>query len=94
LVIEVIREFLPGAERSSSVHGDTRLVGGNTVLDSTALVSVIIEVEQQMDDRYGAPITIADDRALSQERSPFRTVNSLVDYVLKLYEEAVGGARV
>ena len=94
LIIDAIREFLPPAARLSAVDGDTRLVGGNTVLDSTALVSLITEVEQQIDDRCGVSITIADDRALSQERSPFRTVNSLADYVITLCEEAAGATRV
>ena len=92
LVTETMAQFLP-KHRSLVVDENTRLVGGSSVLDSTALVSLITEVEQQIDDRYGVSITIADDRALSQERSPFRTVRSLANYVVMLYDEAAGTGR-
>jgi len=93
LITDALKQFMQPGQDSAAVDENTRLVGGNTVLDSAALVSLIIEIEQQLDDRYGVSITIADDRALSQERSPFRTVSSLADYVMKLYEETTGAAR-
>jgi len=93
LITDALRQFLPPGQESAALDENTRLVGGNTVLDSAALVSLIIEIEQQVDDRFGVPITIADDRALSQERSPFRTVSSLADYVIKVYDEIAGAAR-
>jgi acyl carrier protein len=67
------------------VNETTRLFGG--ALDSVGLVSLIVELEQQIADRGEASITIADDRAMSQKRSPFRTIGSLADYVQGLMME-------
>ena len=35
-----------------------------------------------MADDYAQPIDLTDERALSQEKSPFRTVGTLVDHVM------------
>lgn len=65
----------------------TRLIGKKAVLDSLSLVNLIISVEQEINDKYGLSITIADDRAMSMEKSPFRSVGSLSDYIWFLIEE-------
>ena len=62
----------------------TRLFGRNGLLDSLTLVSVVLDVEQEVNERYGLSLSMADERSVSQERSQFRTVASLADYVLKL----------
>lgn len=94
LITNAFRQFLGPGNEAVAVDENTRLVGGKTLLDSAALVSLIVEVEQQVEDRYDVTITIADDRAISQETSPFRTVKSLAEYVVKLYEENTGAPRV
>jgi acyl carrier protein len=68
----------------------TSLFGADGLLDSIGLVSVVLDIEQQVNDRLGISISIADDRAMSQKRSPFRTVGRLADYVLTLIEEQHG----
>ncbi len=65
----------------------TRLIGKKAVLDSLGLVNLIISVEQEINDSCGILITIADDRALSMERSPFKSVATLADYICLLIEE-------
>ena len=62
---------------AQKVTEDTHLIGGNSPLDSISLVSLIVEIEQQVNDRFGVMITLADDRAMSETRSPFRTVGTL-----------------
>src|SRR4030095_17241338 len=69
---------------------ETRLFGSKGLLDSIGLVTVVCEVEQQGSDQLGLSISIGDDRALSLERSPFRTVGMLADYVLMLLDEQNG----
>jgi len=66
---------------------ETRLIGKRGVLDSLGLVSLIVDVEQKIDDDYGLSLTIADDRAMSQEKSPFRTVGTLAEYISRLIQE-------
>lgn len=87
LIAESYKEFLPDGFVIDEVTADTRLFGGNSPLDSTALVSLIVEVEQQVNDKTGGNVVIADDRAMSQSRSPFRTVGSLADYIQVLLTE-------
>ena len=49
-------------------------------LDSMALVSLVIAVEQAIEEKYGVAVALADEKALSQRSSPYRTVNSLAAY--------------
>lgn len=66
-------------------HGeDALLYGKDAPLDSLALVSLIVLLEEKAHDTFGKAVTIADDRAMSQFRSPFRSVGSLTDYVSAL----------
>jgi len=58
------------------------LFGRDGVLDSLGLVSFIVAVEQALDESLGVAITLADERAVSQRASPFRTIGTLVDYVM------------
>jgi acyl carrier protein len=59
---------------------ETRLLGSQSVLDSMHLVSLIIAIEQEVEDTFGVAVTLADERALSMKESPFRSIQSLADY--------------
>lgn len=85
LICTVYKDLVPPEDLPAAVNETTRLFGG--ALDSVGLVSLIVELEQQIADRGEASITIADDRAMSQKRSPFRTIGSLADYVQGLMME-------
>lgn len=67
---------------------ETRLFGKKGVLDSIGLVSLLVAVEQAVEDAFEVSITIVSEKAMSQERSPFRTIGSLVDWVEQLVCEA------
>jgi acyl carrier protein len=82
LICAIYNELAPPVEGSASVNESTRLFGGS--LDSVGVVSLIVELEEQIAERCGVSITIADDRAMSQQRSPFRTIGSLADYIQDL----------
>jgi acyl carrier protein len=66
---------------------ETTLYGPNGGLDSLGLVSLILDVEQAVDDRTGVQLVLADEHAMSQRRNPFRDVRSMADYVLARLEE-------
>ena len=66
---------------------DSPLYGKNGRLESIDVVTLIMEVEDQIRDEFGTPITIADDRAMSQENSPFLSIRTLTDYVAELLTE-------
>ena len=60
---------------------DTVLLGEGGSLNSLGLVSYIMIVEDLLEDRFDCRHTLADERALSQTHSPFRTVGRLADYI-------------
>ena len=65
---------------------DSQLFGAGGLLDSMGLVSMIVAVEQDIEDEFDVSITIADAKAMSQKHSPFATIGSLADYVQGLIE--------
>jgi acyl carrier protein len=67
---------------------DTALFGRTGLFDSLGLVNLILAVEEALQDDHGVTVVLADDRAMSQARSPFRTVGSLAEYAARLVEEA------
>jgi acyl carrier protein len=69
------------------VSGDTVLVGKDAVLDSLGVVSLIVEVEQRVEEAHGVSVTLANDRAMSQRNSPFRTIGVLTDHLLSMVAE-------
>ena len=62
----------------------TRLFGEDAELDSLALVSVIVDVEEAVSQASGRTIALTDDRAMSREVSPFTDVQALTAYVVEL----------
>jgi acyl carrier protein len=66
---------------------DAPLYGKEGKLESIDLVGFIIEVEEKINEEFGASITIADERAMSEQNSPFRTLGTLSEYVSGLLEE-------
>ena len=70
---------------------ETILFGKSAKLDSLGLVTLIVAIEERLADELGAIVSIADERALTQPRSPFRTIGSLAAYVSDLLEERIDG---
>jgi acyl carrier protein len=66
---------------------ESPLYAKNGKLESIDVVTLIMEVEDQIRDEFGTTITIADDRAMSQQNSPFLTIQTLTDYVTELLKE-------
>jgi acyl carrier protein len=60
---------------------ETRLLGSQSVLDSMHLVSLIVAIEREVEDMFGVTLTLVDERALSMKESPFRSIQSLADYI-------------
>lgn len=65
---------------------DTGVVGGDGNLDSVGIVSLIVAVEGAVEDEFGATIALADENAASPEKTPFKTIATLVDHVTRLLE--------
>jgi acyl carrier protein len=90
IVVESLKEvFLQsGLESTATIVEETVLVGADAVLDSLGVVQLIVEVEQRVEQRHSISVTLANDKAMSQRNSPFRTVGVLADHVLATAQEA------
>lgn len=60
------------------------LYGKEGVLDSLGLVSLLVAIEQSVEDLFGTQVTLASEKAFSQTQSPFQSVGSLGEYILQL----------
>ncbi len=76
-----------GPSEQLMIDLETRLFGVDAALDSLSLVSVIVDVETAVSERVGRDICLTDDRAMSQETSPFSDVNTLSSYIELLLSE-------
>ena len=65
----------------------TALFGKSSSLDSLGLINLVVAVEQNIEDEFDVTITLADERAMSQEKSPFMNIGSLVEYIGILLNE-------
>ncbi len=68
------------ADSQIDVSPQAPIFGPGSPLDSLGLVSLLIDIEEAMQDR-GVDITLGDARAMSQTKSPFRSVPALVQYI-------------
>jgi acyl carrier protein len=93
---DVIREAVLGAMRSANlgrsasvqlvVSADAPFFGPTSPLDSLGLVALLLDIEEALQER-GCEVVLSDERAVSQKRSPFRTVESLVAYIGAIVRE-------
>ncbi len=64
------------------------IFGPGSPLDSLGLVALLIDIEDGL-RATGVVVTLSDERAMSQKRSPFRNVPRLVAYITALLQESV-----
>ncbi len=84
--IEELNQDLPSGA-ALELAPDTVLFGRGSRLDSLGLVNLIVAVEGALADELDVEITLADEKAMSQASSPFRTVDTLVDFIVMRLEE-------
>lgn len=61
---------------------------GEGGLDSLGLVRFIVMVEENIEDKTGQQITLASEKAMSRKKSPFRTLQTLAEYIDECLTEA------
>jgi acyl carrier protein len=63
---------------------ETKLFGSQGTIDSLGLVNLIVSVEEGVNTEFETSITLADEKAMSQKNSPFKSIQSLADYIYEL----------
>ncbi len=79
------------AEAAAAIDEHTRLLGREARVDSLGLVAILASFEAEINDGLDLDLALADERAMSMTRSPFRTVGALLDYAeTRVNEEREG----
>ncbi len=81
LVINAVKDILD--DETVAVNNDTVLLGNDAVVDSMGLVNLIVDIEGLLADN-DIEVTLTSEKAMSQRNSPFRSVESLTDYIKEL----------
>lgn len=76
--LNMTRESAP-IEKSET----TALYGQQSPLDSVDLVTLLIAIEELLEDDLNIEFTIANDKAMSLKNSPFKSVSSLTQYLVE-----------
>lgn len=84
--MEDVNSQLP-PEQQLETSKETVLFGRSGKLDSLALVTLIVAIEEKLEEELEVKVTLADERAVSQRKSPFKTVETLTDYITSLLKE-------
>jgi acyl carrier protein len=91
-VLEVVLQAMHATNQARdaasqlAVSADAPIFGPDSSLDSLGLVGLLLDVEEGL-QAIGCDVVLSDERAVSQKRSPFRNVQSLVTYVSTLARE-------
>jgi acyl carrier protein len=89
VVLSTFRQVIRDAEKTMDRDADetTALLGSDSPFDSVDLVTFIVALEQTLEDEHNVSVILADDRAMSQTESPFRSIASVSDYIYMLINE-------
>jgi acyl carrier protein len=92
IIYDAIDDLNPTLRSQLDKTPETVLFGHQSGVDSVGLVRLVIAVEQGIEDQFGIVLTLADDAAVSQRNSPFRSVGRLAAFVkTKLDEVGANG---
>jgi acyl carrier protein len=62
------------------VSAEAPIFGPDSALDSLGLVALLLDIEDGL-RAIGCDVVLSDERAMSQKRSPFRSVPALTAYI-------------
>ena len=81
IVTDAVKEYID--DDSTTVNKETILLGNNAVVDSIGLVNLIVDIEGALAEK-DLEITLTSEDAMSRRKSPFRSVETLSDYIVEL----------
>ena len=89
IVFDAIRDAnqLRSPENQIDEDVGSRLFGGDGKLDSLSLVALLMDIEEMLLD-VELEVSLSSEDAMSQKKSPYRDVTSLVDYIFNSMNQA------
>ncbi len=78
---------ISGIEELGQCNENTILFGPGAKIDSLNLVSLVVDLESKLSEKFSQEISLTDDRAMTREISPFDTFGSLKNYIEELVSE-------
>ena len=68
-------------ESLNNITNETQVFGGDDGIDSLSLVRLIVLIERDVKKVFDKNVELSDARAMSRRNSPYRSVESLVEFV-------------
>ena len=88
VVREAIESLVSDQGGACQLSSETILFGAaGALLDSMGLVNLIADLEARVEAEFGCQLVLADERAMSRSRSPFRTVSTVTAHIVELAGE-------
>ena len=90
IVLEVVKEISEDSSNEAlrDAKSETLLYGDNGNLDSMSLVYLVSNLEKRLSDEFDANVVLVNKRAMSQRNSPFKTVNTLINFIEDVLKES------
>jgi hypothetical protein len=85
--IDQLNDTLP-PDRHLAKEGTTPLRDSGGAIDSLGLALFIVDLERRLEDELGVSVGLVGGSTMSEENSPFRSVDHLVAYI----EQEAGGS--
>jgi acyl carrier protein len=88
LIVKTLQELNAQQEKKAPIElgSETPLFGRSGILDSVGLVTLVVAVEQAIEDELGVSVSLADEKAMSQRSSPYRSIGALAEYAGRLLQ--------
>ena len=89
MIREAIEELNEQMDEDKKIKYDEelKLVGSKAALDSISFVTLIAIIEDLISEKLGKNIMIVNDKAFSQDMSPFKSVATLSNYITDFLNE-------
>ena len=82
--VDEVNEQLPEGQTLEK-SPDTVLLGESGKLESIDLVNILVATEENIEEAFGMPISITDERAVSETNSPFTKMLIIIKLIINIF---------
>ena len=88
IILDSLKEFNEekGKDEVLEISNDTVLLDIDGKLDSLDFVTLIVIIEDNIFKKIDKNITIVSEKAFSKKYSPFKNVNTMIEFIVELLE--------